>query len=100
MPDDLWRPARHERRPREFVPESRFGFWFLGTHTWEKHVVEIALDELVGLISEPRASYPVLLDAGCSQVGTQPTHRDQRLRDIRLSSCGPTRFRSQSDLRD
>ncbi len=67
MPDDLWRPARHERRPREFVPESRFGFWFLGTHTWEKHVVEIALDELVGLISEPRASYPVLLDAGCGQ---------------------------------
>ena len=67
MPDDLWRPARHERRPGEFVPESRFGFWFLGTYTWEKHVVEITLDELVGLISEPRASYPVVLDAGCGQ---------------------------------
>lgn len=52
---------------RDYVQESRFGFWFLGTLTWEKRVVEVALDDLVGLIDDRRTSYPVILDAGCGQ---------------------------------
>jgi ubiquinone/menaquinone biosynthesis C-methylase UbiE len=50
-----------------FVPETRVGFWFLGTHTWETHVVQVALNDLQRLIGEPKASYPVVLDAGCGQ---------------------------------
>lgn len=57
------RPARE----RGFVPESRFGFWFLGTRTWEWEVIRYSLKDLAGLISAPRESYPVLLDAGCGQ---------------------------------
>jgi SAM-dependent methyltransferase len=48
-----------------FVPESLFGFWFLGTHLWERHVIQITLDDLLLLISVPKNSYPVVLDAGC-----------------------------------
>ncbi len=47
--------------------ESRFGFWFLGTLTWEKRVVEVALEDLHGLIDQPQPSYRVVLDAGCGQ---------------------------------
>lgn len=54
-------------RPPRFVPESRFGFWFLGTRTWEKEVLRDSLQRLAALISAPRESYPVLLDAGCGQ---------------------------------
>lgn len=57
----------HSERLRDFVPESRFGFWFLGTHTWERHVVQITLDDLVRLISAPQENYAVVLDAGCGQ---------------------------------
>ena len=53
--------------PADYVQESRFGFWFLGTRTWAQRVVEVALDDLKGLIDAPRASYPVILDAGCGQ---------------------------------
>jgi len=53
--------------PADYVHESRFGFWFLGTRTWTQRVVEVALDDLEALIDAPRASYPVILDAGCGQ---------------------------------
>ncbi|MGH8283753.1 MAG: class I SAM-dependent methyltransferase [Gammaproteobacteria bacterium] len=52
---------------RDFVPESRFGFWFLGTDIWERHVIQYSLDDLGSLISEPWEAYPVILDAGCGQ---------------------------------
>jgi SAM-dependent methyltransferase len=51
----------------EFVPETRIGFWFLGTETWAKHVLSVALDDLEGLIPERKASYPIVLDVGCGQ---------------------------------
>lgn len=51
----------------DYVHESRFGFWFLGTRTWEERVVEVALEDLHGLIDAPRPAYPVVLDAGCGQ---------------------------------
>lgn len=68
---------------RDFVPESRFGFWFLNTHTWEKEVIRDALDRLVPVIDQPRSSYPVVLDAGCGQGRSlhllQERFRPQRL---------------------
>jgi ubiquinone/menaquinone biosynthesis C-methylase UbiE len=50
-----------------FVPETRIGFWFLGTRTWTDHVIRVALKDLVRLIPERRPSYPVVLDVGCGQ---------------------------------
>ena len=50
------------------LPESRFGFWFLGTKTWETFVVRAAIEDLCRLIPEGRwPSRPVVLDAGCGQ---------------------------------
>jgi ubiquinone/menaquinone biosynthesis C-methylase UbiE len=51
-----------------FVPETRVGFWFLGTQTWETRVIRVALADLVRLVPEhglPRR--PVVLDVGCGQ---------------------------------
>jgi ubiquinone/menaquinone biosynthesis C-methylase UbiE len=50
-----------------FVPETRIGFWFLGTRTWTDHVIRVALRDLVRLIPDRKPSYPVVLDAGCGQ---------------------------------
>jgi len=50
-----------------FVPETRIGFWFLGTETWSKHVLKVALDDLERLIPARKSSYPIVLDAGCGQ---------------------------------
>jgi SAM-dependent methyltransferase len=53
---------------RLFVPESRVGFWFLGTAIWESRVIRVALDDLERLIPPGRKPHrPVLLDAGCGQ---------------------------------
>jgi ubiquinone/menaquinone biosynthesis C-methylase UbiE len=49
----------------EHVPESRFGVWFLSTKVWDVHVLDIAVADLVRLIPNRRASYPVVLDLGC-----------------------------------
>lgn len=57
-------------RPHEsdFVPESRFGIWFLGTQTWVQFVLEVAVVDLLKLIGEPRpANVGVVLDIGCGQ---------------------------------
>jgi SAM-dependent methyltransferase len=51
----------------DFVPETRLGFWFLGTKIWTEHVLALTLDELETLIPQRRPSYPVILDAGCGQ---------------------------------
>jgi SAM-dependent methyltransferase len=49
------------------VPETRIGFWFLGTETWTRSVIRVALTDLRRLIPERRSSYPVVLDVGCGQ---------------------------------
>jgi ubiquinone/menaquinone biosynthesis C-methylase UbiE len=49
------------------VPETRIGFWFLGTETWTRSVIRVALNDLERLIPERKASYPVVLDVGCGQ---------------------------------
>ncbi|MFJ4251275.1 class I SAM-dependent methyltransferase [Pseudomonas sp. NPDC089741] len=50
-----------------YVEETRFGFWFLRSHTWQHHVLRVAINDLRGLFSEPLPEHPVLLDAGCGQ---------------------------------
>ena len=53
---------------RSFVPETRFGFWFLGSEIWESRVIRVALDDLERLIPAGRRPHrPVVLDAGCGQ---------------------------------
>jgi ubiquinone/menaquinone biosynthesis C-methylase UbiE len=51
-----------------FVPETRVGFWFLGTRTWENRVIRVALADLLRL--QPAQLWPqrpVILDVGCGQ---------------------------------
>jgi len=54
-------------KPRDYVKESRFGHWFLGTYTWEHHVVERALKDLLRIMDRPDGRYAVVLDVGCGQ---------------------------------
>lgn len=51
----------------DFVPETRIGFWFLGSETWTRHVLNVALDDLERLMPCRKPSYPIVLDAGCGQ---------------------------------
>ena len=53
--------------PFAVVPETRFGFWFLGTQTWVKYVLSVAINDLTRLISDRQSVYPVILDVGCGQ---------------------------------
>ncbi|GEM_PF-77422 len=47
-----------------WVPETRFGRWFLGTNIWTRYVVEVALRDLVKLLP-PAARHPKrIVDAG------------------------------------
>jgi ubiquinone/menaquinone biosynthesis C-methylase UbiE len=60
--------ATYSESPRLFVPETRLGFWFLGTQTWESRVIRVALEDLARLIpAGQRPVRPVVLDVGCGQ---------------------------------
>ncbi|MDU4249642.1 class I SAM-dependent methyltransferase [Pseudomonas sp.] len=50
-----------------YVEETRFGFWFLQSHTWQHHVLRVAINDLKRLVSWNTPQNPVLLDAGCGQ---------------------------------
>lgn len=50
-----------------YVEETRFGLWFLRSHTWQHHVLRVAIEDLRGLFDAPPPAAPVLLDAGCGQ---------------------------------
>ena len=50
-----------------YVEETRFGFWFLRSHTWQHHVLQVAINDLRNLFTEALPGHPVLLDAGCGQ---------------------------------
>jgi ubiquinone/menaquinone biosynthesis C-methylase UbiE len=52
---------------RLFVRETRLGFWFLGSQTWETHVIRVALRDLERLIDGAKPANAVVLDAGCGQ---------------------------------
>jgi ubiquinone/menaquinone biosynthesis C-methylase UbiE len=55
-----------------YVEETRFGKWFLQTETWRVHVLERALRDLLPLIPQRRASYPVVVDVGCGSGSSLP----------------------------
>ncbi len=66
--EDVQIHAMYSGSSRLFVPETRLGFWFLGTHTWESRVIRVALDDLERLIpSGRRPQRPTVLDVGCGQ---------------------------------
>ena len=48
-----------------FVPETRFGRWFLATDTWFQSVLRVAITDLYRLIGDRTKSYPVVVDVGC-----------------------------------
>lgn len=51
-----------------FVPETRFGIWFLGSQTWVQFVLEVAIKDLARLIGHSMpARCQVMLDVGCGQ---------------------------------
>lgn len=52
---------------RHYVDETRFGLWFLRSHTWQHHVLRVAIEDLKRLIDEPLPANAVFLDAGCGQ---------------------------------
>ncbi|MDR5754200.1 MULTISPECIES: class I SAM-dependent methyltransferase [unclassified Caballeronia] len=58
-------PSEIQRVP--FVPETAFGIWFLRTHTWEHHVLRVAINDLTRLIGDRRPASPVIVDVGCGQ---------------------------------
>ncbi|MBY8937669.1 class I SAM-dependent methyltransferase [Pseudomonas fluorescens] len=66
-----------------YVEETRFGFWFLRSHTWQHHVLRVAINDLRGLFSEVPPEHPVLLDAGCGQ-GKSFGHLRQTFAPLRL----------------
>lgn len=49
------------------VPETRFGFWFLGTQIWVQYVLTVALNDLERLIPDRQGTYPSILDVGCGR---------------------------------
>ncbi|QGZ64604.1 class I SAM-dependent methyltransferase [Paraburkholderia acidisoli] len=53
--------------PVPFVPETAFGIWFLRTHTWEHHVLRVAIEDLRRLIDTPLPEAPAIVDVGCGQ---------------------------------
>jgi ubiquinone/menaquinone biosynthesis C-methylase UbiE len=50
-----------------FVPETRFGIWFLGSQTWLQHVLKVAIADLVRLAGTQQREYGVVVDVGCGQ---------------------------------
>ncbi|MFK3972184.1 class I SAM-dependent methyltransferase [Pseudomonas sp. NPDC087358] len=50
-----------------YVEETRLGFVFLRSHTWQHHVLRVAINDLRGLFGEHPPQDPVILDAGCGQ---------------------------------
>ncbi len=54
--------------PAPFVPDSRFGCWFLGTRIWREFVVRRAIRDLRRLLPLGKR-FPVILDVGCGHGG-------------------------------
>ncbi|HCN45412.1 MAG TPA: SAM-dependent methyltransferase [Pseudomonas sp.] len=50
-----------------YVEETKFGFWFLRSHTWQHHVLRVAINDLRRLFDGEPPVAPVVLDVGCGQ---------------------------------
>ncbi|RCS59600.1 class I SAM-dependent methyltransferase [Parvibium lacunae] len=51
----------------DYVADTKFGFWFLGTKTWSEQVLKVALKDLIPRIQHRQKSYSVVVDVGCGQ---------------------------------
>jgi len=50
-----------------YVEETKIGFAFLRTHTWQHHVLRVAIEDLTNLFPDKPPQDPLLLDVGCGQ---------------------------------
>lgn len=50
-----------------WVRETRFGRWFLSTHTWYRYVLSQAISDFKVLLADHSPAQPRILDAGCGQ---------------------------------
>lgn len=66
-----------------YVEETRIGFHFLRSHTWQHHVLRVAINDLKRLAGEPLPQGGTLLDAGCGQGKSFRLLRDA-LQPVRL----------------
>jgi SAM-dependent methyltransferase len=71
----------------DYVKESAFGNWFLGTETWVQHVLRRALDDLQRMM-EAGQSYPDILDIGCGR-GKALRLLDERFHPRRIVGLDP-----------
>lgn len=67
----------------QWVKESTFGIWFLGTETWETHVLTRALDDLEKLMAHQSNQYGTILDVGYGH-GQSVRMLDQRFQPSRI----------------
>lgn len=58
-------PSRDE--PSDYVEETRFGAWFLGTDMWLHFVIKVAVLDLTRLMGARKRAYPVVVDVGCGR---------------------------------
>ena len=49
----------------QWIPDTRFGAWLLSTHAWRRHVIQVALADLLRLLGDRSRPYPTVLDVGC-----------------------------------
>lgn len=70
-----------------FVPETRFGLWFLSTLTWRVHVLQRALNDLQRLAPDLPTGV-VVLDIGTGQ-GHSLLELAQRLRPSQIHALDP-----------
>lgn len=71
-----------------FVPESRFGVWFLNTEIWRVQVLQRALNDLERLMPEPKLAGGVALDIGVGH-GHSLVELARRFRTDRLIALDP-----------
>ncbi len=73
-----------------FVPETRFGLWFLSTPTWRVHVLQRALNDLQRLAPElpELVKGGVVLDIGTGQGHSLP-ELAERFRPSQLHALDP-----------
>lgn len=70
-----------------FVPETRFGLWFLGTGIWRFHVLGIALDDHQRMAPDlPKGG--VILDLGTG-IGHSLLELAQRFKPSRIHALDP-----------
>src|SRR6185437_484681 len=70
-----------------YVEETRLGFRFLATHTWQHHVLRVAINDLKRLVGEPLPQGGVLLDAGCGQGKSFRLLRDAFAPELIAGDC-------------